>query len=340
MIAGGIVKVSPSLLSDVATCETKGYTRHVRGYTSRVDAIKAVAGQGFHAAIANYLDPSTTIVKTEAALAKFHEVYDPAFARLAPENLEPGLTPHNLHRVLARWIEMNPHGSFPWKRVLMVEQAFESRRFEVVDPVTGQRVMVILITRPDLVVEDHNDVVRWVDTKTTGWRIEDESWQRNLKLSLQAGLYTDALQQRFPGRAVMGGWFNAIELRKLPGDTEGPPKMKKDGTPAKARLCPDHQRPYAECGIEHAKSRLIECLTTPERVARAVLDARDAAVDFVRMHGETDAIVSTLNMRGTESGSCRFCPAAEWCLLAGRNPEVLENFMIHDPWIVEEGVRV
>src|SRR5437016_9621392 len=43
-----VVNVSPHLLMEQLACETKCWTRHVRGFTSKNDAIKMIAGQGFH----------------------------------------------------------------------------------------------------------------------------------------------------------------------------------------------------------------------------------------------------------------------------------------------------
>lgn len=342
-----VVNVSPSVLADVISCETKAWLKHVKGYTSSGDAIKAVAGQGIHAAVAAYLEPNSATPNhlADAALAAFHSIYDPAYARLAADKLEPSLVPSNLHRVLARWIEMHPPHMLPWKRVLMVEEAFVSREFSIVDPTDKRivtdprRITVRLIVRPDLVVEDHFGKIRFVDTKTTGWRIGDESWQKALKLSLQVQLYADAVVQKFGDAAVFGGWINAIELRELPGKPDATPKLKKDGTPAKEKLCGAHGKPYAECGHEHAKAEFIECMTTPERVQRAVLDAQAAAADFVRMLAE-GVNIESLNMKGGANGTCRFCPAGNWCL-SSRPVDAIANWndFVYEPWIVDEGKR-
>src|SRR5207253_4140018 len=152
-----IVNVSPHLLSDTISCETKAWTRHVRGYTSRSDAIKMIAGQGFHKAMEVLLDPAESAnleLKADAAVDAFHGIYDDAFLRLAPEKLEPSLTPQNLDRVLQRWIQMHPPAMLPWARVLAVEEAFVSRMWTIVGTRFGD-VQVNLIVRPDLVVEDH-----------------------------------------------------------------------------------------------------------------------------------------------------------------------------------------
>jgi hypothetical protein len=311
-----VVNVSPSVLADVLTCETKAWTRHVKGYTSRGDAIKAVAGQAIHAGIARYLSDPEGVCNDVRALGVFHDVYDPAHARLTADQLDPAYTPANLHRVLARWLETHPPSALPWTRVLSVEEAFCSREW-----VTGD-TRVRLIVRPDAVVEDANGRVRFVDTKTTGWRISDSSWRRALRLSLQLALYTDAVMQRYGDRAVCGGWINAIEIAKLPSDP--------------TRKCTTHHVVYAECGNEHAKQEIIECMTTPERVARALADAHNAAEMFVRMQDDADA--SACDMAGGANGACRFCAAGEWCE-AGRAANALESFMIHDPWVVEEGAR-
>jgi len=335
-----VINASPTVLAETNTCETRSWIRHVRGFTSRGEAIKAVAGQSFHRAMEVYFDPAATSpFDVNLALTALHGVYDPAYARLAAESLEPSLTPANLHRVAARWFEMHPQHALPWRRVLKVEDAFASRSFEV-RPSGGMledTTRVKLIVRPDMVVEDMSGGVRWVDTKTTGWRIGDESWRRNLRLSLQAQLYTDAVMQEYPQRAVMGGWFSCIELRVLPGASA--PKMKKDGTPAKERLCGEHGRPYAECGNEHAKFEFIECMTTPERITRALLDAESAATALVRLHATTGT--ATLDMKGTSSHSCRFCPAADFCE-SGRYVNTLDGNsfgLVYEPWDVSEGRR-
>ena len=236
---------------------------------------------------------------------------------MSPETLDPALTPENLQRILTRWIELHPAEILPWRRVLSVEEAFVSRVWE-----SGGRT-VRLICRPDAVVEDHFGRVRWVDTKTTSWRISDPSWKRALRLSLQAALYTDAIAQRYGDAATLGGWFNAMELRKLPSD----PKRK----------CKEHGTPYAECGNEHAKTEFVEALTTMERVGTALDDARLAAMKFVRMFDVHDE-PSIFRMEGSANGACRFCSASEWCE-GGRLAATLDGFMVHDPWIVEEGVK-
>ena len=111
-----VVNVSPHLLADVISCESKAWTRHVRGFTSRGDAIKMIAGQGFHKAMEVLLDPAESAnleLKADAAVDAFHGIYDDAFLRLAPEKLEPSLTPQNLDRVLQRWIQMHPPAMLP-----------------------------------------------------------------------------------------------------------------------------------------------------------------------------------------------------------------------------------
>lgn len=321
MTASAAVNVSPSLLADVLTCETKGWTRHVKGYTSQGESIKAVAGQGFHAGIAEFFHPAQAAVDNNAqgrALRAFHALYDPAFAACSADRLpDAAYTPANLHRVLARWLEMHPPSVLPWRSVVSVETAFVSREWQI-----GETT-VRLIVRPDLIVEDADGRVRWVDTKTTGWHIGDPGWKKALRLSMQAALYTDAVVQRYGDRAWLGGWFSAIEMRTLPSDP--------------TRKCQTHKLPYAECGNEHAKFEFIEAPQTPERITRALADARGGAARFVEMlGGETD--VATLDMRGTAKGECRFCPASDWCE-AQRVPEALPSFMHYEPWVVEEGVR-
>lgn len=337
-----IVKVSPHLLMDVFSCETKAWTRHVKGFTSKGDAIRAVAGQAFHKAAEVYLNPNTFYYLNsptegatirENAVRAMHTIYDPAFQRLAADKLDPSLTPVNLDRVLRRWIEMHPPAMLPWARVLAVEEAFVSRRWRL-----DNNLYIELIVRPDAVVEDHAGKVRWVDTKTTGWHITDDSWKLALRLALQTQLYSDAVVQRYGERAIYGGWINAIELRKLPGDVNTAPKLKKDGTPAKPRLCQEHKLPYAECGNEHAKTEFIECLTTPEKVATAVRDAEHAARRYA-LHTLAEKPEAMLT-QGTSNSTCRFCPAAQWCD-SGR-PAVdgaLESFMIYEPYPVEPGKR-
>jgi len=322
--APAIVNVSPSVLADVLTCETKAWSRHIKGYTSKGDAIKAVAGQGFHAAIAEHFRPDRAFSQSFANTMKaFHDVYDSAFARLPADALpDQAYLPANLHRVLARWIEMHPSSALPWRKVLTVEEAFTSRTFTVGD------TTVKLIVRPDLVIEDFNGAIRFVDTKTTGWRISDSGWRRALRLSLQVALYTDAVAQRYPGRSVCGGWINAIEMRTLPSDP--------------TRKCATHKLTYAECGNEHVKYEFIECMTTPERLAQALTDAESAAERFVRMlrlnEHELNGAMPWLNMNGGANGACRFCAAGNWCE-AGRVPEALGSFMQYEPWVVEEGTR-
>ena len=333
-----VVNVSPSLLADVAVCGTKAYTRHVKGYTSTADAIKATAGSAFHAALAEHLRADRPFSGSYAnTLKAFHDVYDAPYARLSADQLEPSLTPQNLERILDRWLVMHPPSELPWKRVLTVEEAFVSRSWEITDALSEQSCFVHLICRPDLIVETHDGAIMWVDTKTTGWHISDGGWRKQLKLSLQVQLYTDAVVQRYGEKARYGGWINAIELRKLPGDMDAPPKLKKDGTPTKERTCREHTGlTYKECGAEHAKTDFIECLTTPQRVERALIDAQGYAADFVRLLSETN--IANVDMRGSAKGECRFCPAAEFCL-ADRPTEAMDGFMKHEPWVVDTGSR-
>jgi hypothetical protein len=324
-----IVRVSPHLLMDVASCESKAWTRHVKGFTSKGDAIKATAGQGFHKAMEVILDPQVTEFgepgqRTRFAIEAFHNVYDDAFLRLSPEKLEPSLTPQNLDRVLRRWIEMHPPAMRPWKRVLAVEEAFVSREWTVA--ATGGDIRIQLIVRPDAIVEDSNDRIRWVDTKTTGWHIGDPSWKLALRLALQTQLYSDAVVQRYGEKAIYGGWINAIELRQLPSDP--------------TRKCQTHKVVYAECGNEHAKAEIMECLTTPEKVAAAVREAEEAARQFALETTAEGAAAVQMNVRGTTNSTCRFCPAAQWCD-SGR-PEgegALESYFVYEPWPISIGKR-
>src|SRR5438034_5971103 len=247
-----------------------------------------IAGQAFHKAMEVYLDPDwapqdalTQSTRAESSVLHLHDVYDDAFLRLAPEKLEPSLTPQNLDRVLQRWIQMHPPAMLPWARVLAVEEAFVSREwtFEAEEPCRADDCQecalgvhypltrVRLIVRHDLVVEDRAGKIRWVDTKTTGWHISDDTWKLALRLSLQTQLYSDAIVQKYGAeKAIYGGWVNAIELRQLPSD----PKRK----------CATHKVVYAECGNEHAKAEFIECLTTEAKVEAAVRDAEAAAEQF------------------------------------------------------------
>lgn len=378
---GRIYNVSPHLLFDVHTCATRGWSRHVIGYTSISDAIKAKAGQAFHAATAVFLDPDTSYNIQPAqrnfkAVAALHDVYDAAWQIVPAEQMEPSLTPDNIERVFRRWMETHPPISMPWRRVESVETAFVSRRWgvlvnpptlvELPDEATAQRWLadgfdvIQLIIRPDAVVEDINGFLRYVDTKTTGWRISDESWSRGMRLNAQTQLYADGMVQKYGARAMLGGWINAVELRKLPGSSE--PKLKKDGTPAKERLCADHGLPYAQCGNEHAKMAMLECLTSPERVAIAVEDAKRGALQFVKLmqlheaylrdpnslvmdngsaNGElVNYPIGNIPMEGTYTNGCRFCPAAQWCDETARNVSVIDSYMKYLPWPVEPGKRL
>src|SRR5258705_3173094 len=160
-----IIKVSPHLLADVSLCETKGWLRHVLGFTSRGEAIKAIAGKGLNTAIETLFDRNKDYMTGEntgrniVALKEFHDIYDAPYSRLAAEKLEPSYTPQNLDRVLRRWIEMHPMSALPWKRVVMVEEAFVAAQWRMAIPRRGDDflqppVTVQLIVRPDLVVED------------------------------------------------------------------------------------------------------------------------------------------------------------------------------------------
>jgi hypothetical protein len=329
-----VINVSPHLLADVLSCETRGWLRHVKSMTSNADAIKMVAGQGFHKAMELRFDETFgTELNTNDVLGGFHDTYDNPFAKLTAEKLEQSLTPQNLDRVLRRWLEMHPTSLLPWKRVLLVEEAFVSREWQF-SPYSGtgttnsmDNIVVRLIVRPDLVVEDHNGMVRWVDTKTTSWHISDPTWRQALRLSLQTQLYSDAVAQRFGTKAVLGGWINAIELRKLPDNP--------------TRKCTEHKVAYAECGNEHAKCEFIECMTREDRIAAAVRCARNAAINFAMVLSAEDTSIDDLQMNGIANNSCRFCFGASWCE-AGRPAAALEswNDMVFSPWPVEEGKRV
>ncbi len=346
------INVSPHLLADVDGCSTWGYVRHVRGYTSAGDSIKMVAGQGIHRSMEVLFDPTDPrppIQRTAAMLAAFHTVYDEKFAACPPEKLDSGYTPQNLDNILRRWVELRVP-QIPWARVLSTEEAFCSRSWtfpKIAADGAPIFVKVNLILRPDLVVEDAMGYIRWVDSKSTGWRIMDPGWQAALKLSSQVQLYSDGVVQKYGDKAVFGGWISAMEIRTLPGQSAL--KMKKDGTPAKERTCQDHGRPYSECGLEHVKAEFIECLTTPMRVQQAVIDAERAASKFVdivlaqeKTATQENPSLLGLGMQGTAKNLCRFCPAATWCLEGERTirPNGLESFFVYDPWRVETGRRI
>lgn len=321
-----IYRVSPSLLADVIECKTQAWVRHIKGYTSITEHLKAVAGQGFHAGVAVYLDPeSTTPFSAERALAAFHHIYDDVFTRVPPEQLEPRMTPGNLHRVLARWLEMHPPEILPWKRVLAVETAFVSRRWKITADVG-----VELIVRPDAIVEAFDDSIRFMDTKSTGWRIGDTSWKENLKLSSQIALYTDSVLRRYGDRAALGGWINAMELNQLPSDPKRICKTFNGGA--------GHNVPYSECGHEHAKMELMECMTHEDWLNFILITARKAAEWFVAMHAVADAH-GLLEVDGAFHGACRFCPARAWCD-AQRQTAALDSMLVYEPWPIEEGKRV
>lgn len=311
-----IINVSPTMLGDVLACETRGWVKHVKGYTSKGDAIKALAGQGIHAGIAAYLNPDGG--SASAGMAAFHEVYDAAFARIEPDQLEPSLTPQNLEKILQRWIEMHPPQVCPWKRVVTVEVAKIAHTWTIGDNT------IQLICRPDIVVEDYSGLYRWVDTKTTSWRISDNLWQRQLKLSVQTALYTYALQQWYGvDKVALGGWINAIELRNVP---------------ASERMCRDHKVLYAECGLEHLRMMQIECMLTESRIEEAISKTALMGVErFLQLiHVEQS---DTLAMDGASKDSCKFCPASLWCE-TGRYDAALGDLLYHAPWVIEEGGRL
>lgn len=376
---GRVYNVSPHLLMDVLTCATRGHTRHVLGYTSINDAIKAKAGQAFHVATAYYLDPDIRIDETSSstrcdnAVGALHNIYDPTWATIPAESMEPSLTPENIERVFRRWMDLHPPTAMPWRRVMEVETAFVSRQWlvdgdalielSINDPAhlafdarEHNYDIVQLIIRPDAVVEDTAGLYRYVDTKTTGWNITDPTWSRGMRLSLQTQLYADGMMQKYGDKAVLGGWINAVELKKLPGSRE--PKVKADGTPGKARLCKDHNVPYAECGNEHAKSAMLECFTNQQMVEAAVREAKRAALRFVKLMqiheqhvAEANRIavdpyafdmypISSIPMEGIATGGCRFCPAVQWCDESSRNVAAINSFMEYSPWPIEIGKRL
>jgi hypothetical protein len=254
--------------------------------------------------------------------------------------------------------------------VVEVETAFVSRQwmvrgegydFDLVEaPMSAGLVepglydVVRLIVRPDAIVIDAAGLYRYVDTKTTGWRVTDPTWLRNLRLSLQTQLYADAIVQRYGDKAMYGGWINACEIKKLPGSSEAPPKMKLDGTPAKVPPCREHGRPTAECGPEHMKYVTQECLTSVEQVQWALDEAKRGATTFVKLMRQhaaaaTSSItcenklietypITNIPTEGTSNGACRFCPAADWCD-SNRVMAALPSFLTYSPWPVTVGMR-
>lgn len=354
-----IYRVSPHVLADVRSCAMRGWTRHVKGYTSVGDSIKAAAGSAYHAGMAVFLDPNLTETGPERrarALAALHAVYDPVWANCPPDKLEEGYTPNNLHRLFDRWMEMHPPAACSWKRVIEVETAFVSRRWRVVGGLYDFSLeeianngaafgddVVELIVRPDAIVIDGANFYRYVDTKTTGWRVKDPSWLRNLRLSFQTQLYADAVVQRFGQKAMYAGWINACEIKKLPGSNPTV-KLKQDGTPAKVPPCPTHKKPYAECGVEHMESVMQECTSDPDSVNYALALAKNAATTYVKLKRQHAAAkgeeypVTNIPVDGIANEKCRFCPAAEWCD-SGRVVQALPSFMVHQPWPVETGMR-
>lgn len=370
---GKLYNVSPHLLMDVRSCAMRGWTRHVMGYTSVSDSIKAAAGSGYHAGMAVYLDPQVPEQGPERrarALAALHAKYDPVWEKCPPEKLEEGYTPKNIHRLFDRWMEVNPPAMQPWQRVVEVETAFVSRAWRVqTGPLSAYDIELVevapgtwehqpehdyvrLIVRPDAVVVDAAGLYRYVDTKTTGWRVTDPSWLRSLRMSLQTKLYADAIVQRYGAdKAMYGGWINACEIKKLPGGSEAPPKLKLDGTPAKIPPCPTHKRPYAECGPEHMQHVTQECLTNADDIGWALDEAKRAATTFVKLMRQDAHIrytdpefalerypIRNIPVEGESNDKCRFCPAAEWCD-SGRSVAALPSFLSHDPWPVETGKR-
>lgn len=320
-----IINVSPSLLADVLTCETKGWTRHGQGYTSKGDAMKALAGSALHGGVAEFLRPAE-LDHVERAVRTLHGIYDEKYPTFAAEELDLAYTPLNLERILRRWCEAHPESTRPWKRVVTTELAFCTREFKITH--AGRTYTIRLIVRPDAIVEDFAGIYRFMDTKTTGWRIADSGWRAQLRLSLQFALYTDGVQQY--GRTAnvptaLGGWVNAIEINKVPD--------------ASNRKCtwPQHKgATYEVCGKEHVKMDMIEAMTTEERLAQAVRDAEWAARTLVTLLASETP--DDLHMEGGANGVCRFCPASSFCE-AGRHPESLPGFMLFEPWEITEGER-
>lgn len=364
-----IWNVSPHLLMDVRSCGVRGWTRHVMGYTTVGDAIKMKAGQAYHAAMAVYLDPAIAEVGPERrarALKALHAVYDGTWEVAPAEQLDEAYTPGNLHRLFDRWMQLYPSDAQPWKRVIEVETAFVSRAWRVdrigsgpydielnlcpsptmVDP-KSQHDWVQLILRPDALVEDHANFIRYVDTKTTGWHISDPGWMRSLRMNLQTQLYADGVHAKYNERAVLGGWVNACEIKHLPDSN---------------RKCKAHPgQLYSECGPEHAKTSIMSCDTNPENVAKALAEAKRAATTFVKLmiqHREhaprdrDDAIASDLTdpawqsypvasipNEGTSNDKCRFCPASQWCDESQGVIAALPSFMAYNPWPISADKR-
>lgn len=373
-----IYNVSPHLLMDVRSCATRGWSRHIMGYTSVGDFIKMTAGSAYHAAMAAYLDPDLPEegpARRARALAVLHAVYDDVWKRAPAEQLESAYTPRNIDRLFDRWMELHPPLACPWKRVLNVETSFVSRAwwvqhrdpqwrtkggpavydFELIECAPfllegydGSDDAVQLVLRPDALVEDEIGMIRYVDTKTTGWHITDPGWARALRMNLQTQLYADGVVQKYGDRATLGGWINACEIKVLPESD---------------RKCKAHPgMTYAECGPEHAKTHIMPCLTTPENVAKAVDEAKRAIITYLKLayqHREcaprdrtTDEILSDLTNEswrsypvqgipneGSSNDKCRFCPTSQWCDESPGIIASLPNFMAFNPWPVEVNKR-
>lgn len=368
-MAGRLYSVSPHVLMETRKCSLRGLGRHVLGYTSIGDSIKMKAGSAFHAGMETYLKPAVGFVATaeqplapiasyenrQLALAALHAVYDSVWAATPADKLDAAYTPDNIHRLFDRWMELHPWSQLTFTKVLAVETAFVSRQWKVkgegsdVELVeipmsigeveSGLYDVVRLICRPDAIVETADGIAAFLDTKTTGWHVTDQGWARALRMSLQAKLYADAVVQMYPN-AHYKGWINACEIKKLPESD---------------RKCGTHKgMTYAECGSEHTKTVMLDCTANAETVAKAVLEAKRAATQFVKLsrwheaHIGASAEVETMTpesypiqdipIEGASTDQCRFCPAADWCD-SGAVVAALPNFMAYDPWPVETGQR-
>jgi len=290
-MAGELVVVDNTILSDVALCHTRGALKHVLGLTARAEAVELRAGQAVHAALARLLYAGkTTSVSVGAALDVFDRHYREWVKGVQlPDDRYAW---QHLRAVLALWMKRHPIERWPF----VVEKGDIEVAVRLPLPGVEGVEFVGLI---DALVRKKTGGGWWVLDHKTAKRL-DAWWRSHQEVSSQFTGYSWGAEET-RGIHVSGAVVNGV----------GIPKVYTSSA-----ICRDHKVAYRECGLQHAEAEYKWVSRGPQEVAAWLMTAQRVTREYLRLRKRVESIddIRTVAMQGRfKYGACGNCFAKAWC---------------------------
>lgn len=304
----GILYVDNSILTTLATCETKALMRY--GYNLiPIDASVGPlrAGQAVHKALEVHYTGGTL---EESLIALFDDYYEYAIAHEEEGNR---LCYTNVVEIIKSWIWHHPLEKLPYK---VIPDAVE---MPFCLPLNDSG-SIQYVGRIDAGVSNTSGAGYYLlDTKSTG-RI-DNKFHAQFYLSTQMSGYVWALEQ-LQSKPVTGIYINVVDMRSVPNN----PKRK----------CSQHKAPYSDCGFLHMNHQLAGPYYRNQlqlyiwhrnaiRLAQKWMNLLDHHLD------EIDFITSAPQSGMFIYQACTLCELHAFCR-GGRNVNSLDHQFVLEPW--------